>query len=78
MTYTADPLEINIWDAADFEGSVDLEFEGYKFSAPAGYKHILSNMYGNYMAFPPPEKRGQEHSHYILEPDVPYKEFLGM
>ncbi len=76
MTYTADPLEINIWDAADFEDCTDLEFEGYKFLAPAGYKHILSNMYGNYMEFPPPEKRGQEHSHYILEPDIPYKEFL--
>jgi len=76
MTYTADPLENNIWDAADFEKSIDWEFEGHMFSIPAGYDHILRNAFGNYMEFPPVEKRGIQHSHYTLEPDIPFKDFL--
>ena len=36
----------------------------------------LTQAYGDYMAFPPVEERGKHHGHYILEPDIPYKEFL--
>lgn len=76
MTYTADPLENNIWDSADFADTIDWEYEGHKFPIPAGYDHILKGAYGNYMEFPPPEQRGILHGHYILEPDIPYKDFL--
>jgi hypothetical protein len=28
------------------------------------------------MEFPPVEKRGAQHSQYVLDPDTPYAEFL--
>lgn len=76
MLFTAEPLEINTWNAADFESSAEAEFAGHMFPIPSGYKNILTQAYGDYMAFPPVEERGKHHGHYILEPDIPYKEFL--
>ncbi len=76
MLFTAEPLEINTWNAEDFESSVEAEFAGHMFPIPSGYKNILTQAYGDYMAFPPEEERGKHHGHYILEPDIPYKEFL--
>ena len=76
LTWTAEPLERNVWDAKDFSGSVDVEFEGFRFPAPAGYINILTQMFGNYMEFPPVEQRGAQHSQYVLDPDTPYEEFL--
>ena len=76
MLFTAEPLEINTWNAADFESSVEAEFAGHMFPIPSGYKNILTQAYGDYMAFPPVEERGKHHGHYILEPDIPYQEFL--
>ena len=76
MLFTAEPLEINTWNAVDFESSVEAEFAGHMFPIPSGYKNILTQAYGDYMAFPPVEDRGKHHGHYILEPDIPYKEFL--
>lgn len=40
-----------------FEESVELEFEGHRFPAPAGWDALLKNMYGDYMTPPPPEER---------------------
>ncbi len=77
MLFTAEPLEINTWDAADFVSSIAGEFAGYSFPIPVGYRNILTQTYGDYMTFPPVEERGQHHGQYILEPDIPYKEFLG-
>ena len=65
-----------MWDAKDFDESVDVEFEGCRFPAPAGYRNILTQLFGNYMEFPPIEKRGAQHSQYVLDPDTPYAEFL--
>lgn len=62
--------------AEDYSSCVELEFEGFKFPAPAGYDSVLSTIYGDYMTFPPVEKRGTWHTNIILEPDVPYKEIL--
>ena len=76
LTWTAEPLEQNVWDAKDFDESEDVEFEGYRFPAPAGYRNILTQLFGNYMEFPPVEKRGAQHSQYVLDPDTPYAEFL--
>ena len=38
-----------------------VEFEGYQFPAPAGYDEYLKNLFGNYMALPPAEKRVSGH-----------------
>ena len=45
-----------------FEESVQLEFEGYSFPAPAGWDALLRNMYGDYMILPPEEER---QGHFI-------------
>lgn len=40
-----------------FDQSVELEFEGHFFPAPAGWEGLLKNMYGDYMTPPPREER---------------------
>ena len=54
-----------------------LDFESIKVPVPEDYDSVLRNTYGNYMEFPPVEKRGQWHSGVITyEPDIPYKEYM--
>ena len=45
-----------------FDTVVDLPFEGHSFKALAGYDAYLTNVYGDYMTPPPPEKRHPLHS----------------
>ncbi len=45
-----------------FEHTVDVEFEGRKFKAMAGWKEHLKECYGDYMQLPPPEKRVSHHN----------------
>ena len=45
-----------------FENTVDVEFEGIKFKAPAEYDYVLRSIYGDYMQLPPEEKRVTHHS----------------
>lgn len=40
-----------------FDGSIEMDFEDTKFLVPVGYDKYLSNLYGDYMQVPPPEKR---------------------
>jgi len=40
---------------------IELEFEGYKFYAPAGYDLLLRAHYGNYMQHPPIEQQVGHH-----------------
>lgn len=40
-----------------FAKTVELEFEGHSFPAPAGWDALLKNMYGDYMTLPPQEER---------------------
>lgn len=42
-----------------------LEFNGYKFYAPAGYHEYLTTLYGDYMTPPPPKER-RVHNIQIL------------
>lgn len=46
-----------------FEKTIDVEFEGYQFLAPAGYDTILKRNYGNYMQLPPENKRVSHHKY---------------
>ena len=41
----------------DFDETVMLDFEGYKFCAMAGYDNVLRSAYGDYMQLPPENKR---------------------
>ena len=47
---------------AYYQGSVEVEFEGYKLKAPSGWHEILTSIYGDYMKLPPVEKQIAEHS----------------
>lgn len=49
-------------------------FEYTKMPIPAGYHEVLTSTYGDYMQFPPIEKRGDKHT-FEYEPDIPYKEY---
>lgn len=40
-----------------FAKSVEVEFEGKRFSAPIGYEQVLRFWYGEYWKYPPPEER---------------------
>lgn len=46
-----------------FSKDIDVEYEKYKFKAPIGYDTYLRTIYGDYMQFPPEEKR-QTHHHF--------------
>lgn len=50
-----------VFPRKDFEKATQLEFEGKMYSAPENYKHVLSNMYGDYMKLPPIEKQTSHH-----------------
>lgn len=45
----------------DFDETVMLDFEGYKFCAMAGYDNVLRSAYGDYMQLPPEEDRHGVH-----------------
>lgn len=55
------------YDAAWFEKTIELPFEGHSFPAPVGWHELLTNMYGDYMTPPPKEER---QAHFELEEDI--------
>ena len=57
--YLAETLPVSV-----FIPVVECEFDGVKSYIPNGYDKYLSNLYGNYMIIPPPEKRER---HFIIE-----------
>ena len=78
--YSPSEIEQGYWfNRKDVEKTVELIFEDTTFQAPKGYKNILKNVYGNYMKFPPREKRGTWHEEQVFfEPEMPYKEFYNL
>lgn len=44
-----------------FDSFVEVEFEGKKYKAPAGWDQWLTCFYKNYMELPPIEKRVSHH-----------------
>ncbi len=44
-----------------FEETIEVEFEGHMFYAPKRYDELLKHYYGNYMSYPPVEKRVSVH-----------------
>lgn len=67
--------EHNMFDKADFEETEWVPFENTTVPIPRGYSNVLSVLYGDYMTFPPVEKRGEWHN-FTFEPDVPYTEYM--
>jgi len=64
-------LERNIFNKKDFDDAVLLPFENMTIPVPIGFDNVLKVSFGNYMQFPPLEKRGVWH-HFTVNPDMPY------
>lgn len=65
-----------ILNAADFEETTKLDFEGRMIPAPVGYENYLFMTQGkDYMKFPPAEERKPKHTG-IYDPEHSYKEYL--
>lgn len=67
-------------DAALFEGSETLQFEGIDVPVPSGNDAILRQIYGDYMQLPPVEKQVTNHYHaYVcLGRRLSYEEALAL
>ena len=72
--YKKKNLAKDMWDKADFESCIRMPFENITIPVPVGYDHLLKQIYGDYMKFPPLDKRQGKHD-VIFEPDIPYKEY---
>lgn len=61
----------------DCESIVLMPFESLMIPVPKNYDAILTNMYGDYMEYPPIEKRGAWHEGILkFDPDVSYIDLL--
>lgn len=58
----------------DFAEAIPCQFEMLESFIPCGYDRILKTSYGDYMQFPPVEKRGIWHNNIIYNPDISYIE----
>ena len=72
--YQKKKLRKDMWDKKDFEKTVYMQFENIEIPVPSGYDHLLKQIYGNYMEFPPLNKRQGKHD-VVFEPDIPYKQY---
>ncbi len=74
----ADPLtkviQRDMWRKEDFASVIRMPFENITVTVPWGYDRILSQIYGDYMVFPPIEKRGGKHD-VFFDPDKPYRNY---
>lgn len=52
-----------------FEDTVRMPFENFEVAVPVGYDTYLTQLYRNYMQFPPENKRKSTHSHFYLNLD---------
>ena len=65
-----------ILNAADFETTTLLEFEGRRIPVPVGYENYLFMTLGrDYMKFPPQEERKPKHTG-IYDPERSYQEYI--
>ena len=62
-----------IWDKKDWDKVVQLDFEGIKLNAPAGYDSVLKKEYGDYWQFP---TNTATHDYYDFDPDLSYKQYF--
>lgn len=66
----------NVFPKSLFASEAYLPFENLCLPAPIGYESCLEIIYGNYMEFPPKDKRGTWHPNTIIDVDHPWTEVL--
>jgi len=59
-----------------FGEGCELEFEGLKVRAPKQWHSCLTQLYGDYMTPPPPEKRIGHHYCDVIDLDRPYTNYM--
>ncbi len=59
-----------------FGAGKTLTFEGLKVNAPSEYELWLTQIYGDYMQLPPPEKRIPHHFVKMIDLDRPYTDYV--
>jgi len=74
-TNTRYPLRCLVYPKTVFESAVMADFEDYKLPIPVGYDTYLKIAYGDYMKFPPMEKRLAWHN-FKIDTDHPYTQYL--
>lgn len=58
-----------VFDKSIFEERIKLPFEKYEFYVPREYDRLLTQEYGDYMSFPPVEKRVYHHQYKAFRKD---------
>ena len=64
------------WRASWYSDALVRDFEFIQIPIPIGFKMKLTAVYGNYMEFPPVEKRGNWHTDVLWDPDRTYMEYV--
>ncbi len=59
-----------------FAETTTVQFEGLSVQAPAKYGEYLMRLYGNYMEFPPKEKRVTHHYTKIIDLEKSYTNYM--
>lgn len=59
-----------------FKSSRYYKFESIEVKIPYDPESLLVSMYGDYMQFPPIDKRGTWHGGLILDPERPFTDYL--
>lgn len=63
-------------DAAWFESSLEVKFEGELFPIPIGYDEYLTSIFGDYMKLPPKEDQVAKHNTLLVDTEVPYEKSM--
>ena len=77
VTHERKIVESSIFEKAAFDNIIYMPFENIEVPVPADYDKILRIKYGDYMKFPPKEKRGVWHTGVVdFDPDIEYKDYF--
>ena len=75
--FTLYDIKKQVFKKTDLFETVLVDFENLKVPIPRNYDMILQKLYGDYMEFPPMEKRVcEQHTGSVFDMDIPYKERL--
>lgn len=66
-------LEKNIYEKEDWKETEWLPFENIMVPVPIGWDNILKKVFGDYMQYPPKEKRGNWHA-LVFDAETPYSQ----
>ena len=68
--------EYHIWESHLWSDSINWKFENMFVPIPVGWETIMEEYYGNYMEFPPIDKRVSNHGDMIIDMDNPYQKYI--